>query len=277
MNPKIKKILIKSKKEVFSEVVGNNSSKLKGEGYDFLELKEYEYGEDVKNIDWVISAKLQKPYVKVFHAQKELNINLVALLNGSVHFGTDKFKQELICEICSILAFSAIKQGDAFSSYIANETLTFCTKKSKRTFSVNKMTENIFEYKSVNKKLNYKNITNSIFSQIKRRSLIFLIGDFFNVESLDLKLLSKKHEIVVIIVRDRFEENLTTLGNINLKDLENGFEYNGVVNTQALKDYKEQIKKNDHILYEHLRKCNANFIKIYTDENPISKLVRLMK
>ncbi|WP_419777496.1 DUF58 domain-containing protein [Malaciobacter marinus] len=277
MNPKIKKILIKSKKEVFSEVVGNNSSKLKGEGYDFLELKEYEYGEDVKNIDWVISAKLQKPYVKVFHAQKELNINLVALLNGSVHFGTDKFKQELICEICSILAFSAIKQGDAFSSYIANETLTFCTKKSKRTFSVNKMTENIFEYKSVNKKLNYKNITNSIFSHIKRRSLIFLIGDFFNVENLDLKLLSKKHEIVVIIVRDRFEENLTTLGNINLKDLENGFEYNGVVNAQALKDYKEQIKKNDHILYEHLRKCNTNFTKIYTDENPISKLARLMK
>ncbi len=63
------------------------------------------------------------------------------------------------------------------------------------------------------------------------------------MENLDLKLLSKKHEIVVIIVRDRFEENLTTLGNINLKDLENGFEYNGVVNAQALKDYKEEIKK----------------------------------
>ena len=74
MNLAAKKLLIKSKKRVFSEIHGNNSSLLKADGYDFLELKEYEYGNDVKNIDWVISAKLQKLYVKVFHAQKELNI-----------------------------------------------------------------------------------------------------------------------------------------------------------------------------------------------------------
>ena len=73
MNQALKKILIKTKKQVFSEIIGNNSTKIKGEGYDFCELKEYEYGEDVKNIDWVISAKMQKPYVKVFYAQKELN------------------------------------------------------------------------------------------------------------------------------------------------------------------------------------------------------------
>jgi hypothetical protein len=93
---------------------------------------------------------------------------------------------------------------------------------------------------------------------------------------LDIKLLSKKHEIVVIIVRDRFEENLTTLGNINLKDLENGFEYNGVVNTQALKDYKEQIKKNDHILYEHLRKCKVNEIMNELKINDIKGLVSIL-
>ncbi|AXH08983.1 DUF58 domain-containing protein [Malaciobacter halophilus] len=277
MNTKLKKILIKSKKEVFSEIIGNNSSKLKGEGYDFLELKEYEYAEDVKNIDWVISAKLQKPYVKIFHAQKELNINLIALLNGSVHFGTNKFKQELICEICSILAFSTIKQGDSFSSYIANEKLTLCTKKSKKSFSVEKMAKDIFEYNSIGKKLSYKTVTNSIFSHLKRRSLIFLIGDFFNIEELDLKLLSKKHELVVIIIRDRFEENLTSLGNINIKDLEDGLEHKGFISNNTLESYKKHIKKSDYLLYEHLRKCNANFIKIYTDENPISKLTRLMK
>ena len=78
MNHALKKILIKTRRKIFSEVIGNNSSLLKGEGYDFMELKEYEYGEDVKKIDWVISAKFKKPYVKVFHAQKELNINIVS-------------------------------------------------------------------------------------------------------------------------------------------------------------------------------------------------------
>lgn len=90
MNQTLKKILIKTKKQTFSEIIGNNTSKQKGEGYDFCELKEYEYGEDVKNIDWVISAKMQKPYVKVYHAQKQLNIKIVNFLNGSTYFGTKK-------------------------------------------------------------------------------------------------------------------------------------------------------------------------------------------
>ncbi|AXH14224.1 DUF58 domain-containing protein [Malaciobacter mytili LMG 24559] len=277
MNSKIKKILIKSKKEVFSEIVGNNLSKLKGEGYDFSELKEYEYGEDVKNIDWIISAKLQKPYVKVFHAQKELNINIIPILNGTVFFGTDKFKQELICEISTLLGFSAIKQGDTFSSYIANEDLLLCSKKSKRNFSVEYMAEKIYNYKSIGKKVNYELISNKIFKTLKRRSLIFLIGDFFQIEKLDLKILSKKHEVIVIIVRDYFEENISTLGSVNFKDLEKGFEFRGVIDKYSVENYIKSLKENDHKLFEHLRKCNIDFTKIYTKENPISKLIRLMK
>ncbi len=277
MNYKIKKILIKSKKEVFSEIVGNNLSKLKAEGYDFSELKEYEYGEDVKNIDWVISAKLQKPYVKVFHAQKELNINIIPILSGSVFFGTDKFKQELICEICSLLGFSAIKQGDTFSSYIANEDLVLCSKKSKKNFSVELMTEKIYTYKSIGKKVNYEQISNKLFRTLKRRSLIFLIGDFFEIKKLDLKILSKKHEIIVIIVRDSFEEQLSALGNVNFKDLEEGFEFKGIIDKSSVENYIKNLKKNDHNFFIHLKKCNINFTKIYTNENPISKIIRLMK
>ena len=88
MNEILKKIVIKTKKQVFSEIIGNSVTKLKGEGYDFCELREYENGEDIKNIDWVISAKMQKPYVKIYHSQKELNIKIISFLNGSVYFGT---------------------------------------------------------------------------------------------------------------------------------------------------------------------------------------------
>ncbi len=277
MNKTLKKIIIKTRRQIFSEIIGNNASLLKGEGYDFLELKEYEYGEDVKKIDWIISAKFKKPYVKVFHAQKELNINIIPILNGSVHFGTKQFKQELITEICSIIAYSCIKQGDPFSSYIANSKIEICTKKSKRNFAVNKMDEKIFNYNCIGKIVNYKNITNELFKNIRKKSIIFLIGDFFDIENLDLRILSKKHEIISIIIRDRFEEKPFELGNVNLVDPSTNKTFDGDINKGSILKYEQSIKQNDHKLYEHFQSCAIQFTKIYTDEEPLPKLLRLMK
>ena len=90
MSNQLKKILIKTKRQVFSEISGNNASIFKGEGYDFIELREYQVGDDVKKIDWIISAKLQKPFVKIFREERELNVVVASMLNGSVHFGTKK-------------------------------------------------------------------------------------------------------------------------------------------------------------------------------------------
>lgn len=275
MNHNIKKILIKTKKAAFSEIIGNNSSLFKGEGYDFLELKEYEYGEDVKNIDWVISAKMQKPYVKVFHDQKELNISIVPILNGSVYFGTKKFKQELITEICATLGFSSIKQGDSFDSFIANEDIELQTKRSKNIHSVYDMTQKVFDYNPINKNVNYKELSNTIFKNIKRRSIIFLIGDFFDAKDLDLKVLAKKHEVVTIIVRDNFEENPVELSSVTFKDPMMATTFEGNISASTIKEYKSYVRRSDHILYEHLQDCGIKFTKIYTYEEPFSKLIRL--
>lgn len=277
MNKILKKIIIKTRRQIFSEAIGNNSSLLKGEGYDFLELKEYEYGEDVKKIDWMISAKLKKPYVKVFHAQKELNINIVPILGGSVHFGTKKFKQEIITEVCSILGYSCVKQGDPFTSYIANTNINLCTKKSKKHFAVNKMDENIFNYNSIGKVQNYKNITNELFKHIRKKSIIFLIGDFFDIQELDLKILSKKHEIIAVIIRDRFEEKPFELGNVNLVDPATNQTFDGNISKGTILKYEKSIKQNDHKLFEHLQNCGIRFTKIYTNEEPLPKLLRLMR
>lgn len=277
MNQTLKKILIKTKKQTFSEIIGNNISKQKGEGYDFCELKEYEYGEDVKNIDWIISAKMQKPYVKVFHAQKELNIKIVNFLNGSTYFGTKKFKQEVITEISSALAFISVKQGDPFSSYIANETLETCTKKSKKAFNVNFMAEEIYNYDVLGKNINYQNITNELFKTIHHKSIIFLIGDFFDIEKLDLKLLSKKHEVMAIIVRDKFEEEPCELGNVNFNDPSSNINFEGLLNKSTVNEYIAQVKKNDQILFRHFQDCAIKFTKVYTHEEPIKKLIGLLK
>lgn len=275
-NTVLKKILIKTKRAVFSGVVGNNTSRLKGEGYDFSELKEYEYGEDVKNIDWVISAKMQKPYSKVFHAQKELNVSIIPILNGSVFFGTKKLKQEVITEICTILAYSCVKQGDPFESYIANETLTLNNKKTKTIFGVYSMASKLIEYNSLHKNIHYKTVINELNKKIKKRSLLFLIGDFFDTKELDLKLLNKKHEVIVIIVRDHFEENPIELGNVNLIDPSNNNKFEGNINKNLIKNYTIKIKENDHLLLSNLQRNGIKFTKIYTNEEPLSKIIGLM-
>lgn len=277
MNKTLKKIIIKTRRNIFSEIIGNNSSLLKGEGYDFLELKEYEYGEDVKKIDWLVSAKFKKPFVKVFHAQKELNINIVSILNGSIYFGTKKFKQELVTEIAAILGYSCVKQGDPFSSYIANESVELCTKKSKRNFAVTMMSEKIFDYECIGKKVDFKNLSNELFKKIKKRSIIFLIGDFFDTKDIDFRLLSKKHEIIAIIVRDKFEEEPFELGNVNLIDPSTNKVFDGNISKSVINNYKNRVKAEDHMLYEHFQKCGVKFTKIYTNEEPLPKLLRLMK
>jgi len=272
----LKKILIKARRAVFSGVIGDNTTLLKGEGYDFVELREYEAGEDIKNIDWTISAKMQKPYVKVFHAQRELNISIVPILTGSVYFGTSRLKQDVISEVCAILGYSCIKQGDSFDSFIANEQVILNTRKTKKIFGVSSMVEKISTYQTLGKKISYNNLANTLFKSIRKKSLIFLIGDFFNISSLDLRILAKKHEVVAIVVRDKFEEHPEALGSVNLVDPQNNKLFNGDINNSLVKDYELKIRQNDHVLYEHFQKCNIKFTKLYTHEEPLSKLIPLM-
>lgn len=276
-NPAVKKIFIKTKKQVFSEIIGNNNSSLKGEGYDFLELKEYEYGEDAKNIDWVISAKMQKPYVKLFHAQKELNIHIISFLSGSLFFGTSKFKQELLANIASLLAFSSIKQGDPFSAHIANTSLSTIIKKSKKFFHVQQMIEQLLHYNLLNQQIDYTAMIHSLYQHIKKRSIIFLLGDFIDTNAIDLKLLAQKHEVYVIMIRDLFEENPQVLGQISLLDPQTGESFDGIIDEKSIQRYKTSLKQQDHQLYAHLQTCGIKTTKIYTHEEPLAKLIGVLK
>ncbi|MGB3750016.1 MAG: DUF58 domain-containing protein [Arcobacteraceae bacterium] len=275
MNKTLKTLLIKTKKSVFSQQIGNNTSNIKGEGYDFVELREYEDGEDIRKIDWVISAKMQKPFVKVFHTQRELNINIVPILNGSTYFGTKILKKDIITEICSTLGYIAGAQGDSYSSYIANEDAFLNTQTTKKLLGVQNMVEKIYHYDPIGKNVDYAKLTNTLSKQIRKKSIIFLIGDFFNTEKLNLKPLSKKHEVVVIIVRDRFEESPIAIGSVNFTDPSSSQVFDGDLNSSLALNYKQKIQKHDHELYQNLKKSGIEFTKIYSDENIIKKLAIL--
>lgn len=270
---KLKKILIKTKRQIFSEVPGNNRSIFEGEGFDFVELREYSYGDDVRKIDWNVTAKMQRPFVKIFHEERELNIVIVSLLSGSVHFGQKKFKQETIAEISALLSFSAVKNGDLFSSYIYTNEIKEQTKASKSIHAVHKATEDILNFKAIGHKIDMAEFSKTMFDAIKRRSIIFVIGDFFG--NFDFKLLAKKHEVIAVIVRDRLEENPPALGTINLIDPNSLGSALMQLDDKSIKRFKEKVHENDHKLFTHFKKNRIAFAKVFTSDDPYVQLSKL--
>jgi uncharacterized protein (DUF58 family) len=273
----LKKLLIKTKKSVFSQMIGNNTSRFKGEGYDFAELREYEDGEDVRKIDWVISAKIGKPYVKVFHAQRQLDINVVALMGGGVYFGTHIQKQELITQISSMIGYSAIASNDNFASFIATDSLQLITKKSKNIKSVEYMAQTMYHYPVIGKTIEYHTLKDQLFKQVPQKSILFLVGDFLECEDLDLKLLAKKHELIAIVVRDRFEEDPSSLGGVEIVDPATLQRLEFELGDKEVKQYTKYIQSYDLKLFKKFQKWGVEFVKVYTDENPLVKLLKLFR
>ncbi len=269
----LKKILIKTKRQIFSEISGNNPSIFEGEGFDFVELREYNYGDDVRRIDWNVTAKMQRPFIKIFKEERELNVAIVSLMGGSVHFGQKRFKQEVMAEVVALLSFSAAKNGDKFSSYIYTEKIDKVIKPTKNVHAVHKAVENVLSFDALGKRVDSKALSKILFQEIKRRSIIFVVGDFF--ETFDFKLLSKKHEVVAIMIRDKFEENPPELGSINLADPSSYNSQLMQIDKKAVKKYKEKVHKKDHDFYAHCRKNRVALTKIYTDEDPYVKLSKL--
>jgi len=272
---KLQKILVRARRQVFSEMVGNNPSIFQGEGYDFIELREYQHGDDIRHIDWNITAKMQKPFLKVFREERELNVVLVSVLNGSVHFGSDKFKQETIAEVNALLGFSTVRNGDLLSSYIFTDEMISHTRPSKKVHQIQTITKDILDFDAINQKVDFKVIADTLFKRLKRKSLVLIVGDFFEIP--DFRLLGRKHEVVAIVVRDRLEEKPPQMGFASLVDPESGANLEGDFNRSSVEAYAKKVHAHDHALYEAFRKHQVRFAKVYTDDTASVKLRRLFE
>lgn len=256
-------------------MVGNNPSIFQGEGYDFIELREYMPGDDIRHIDWNITAKLQKPYIKIFREERELNVVVASMLNGSVHFGSKRFKQDVIAEIVAMLSFSTIKNGDLLSSYIFTDKMESHLKPSKKLFSVHKNVEEIVNFEALNHKADYKVLADTLFKRLKRKSLVIVVGDFFEIP--DFRLLAKKHEVVAVVVRDILEEKPPKMGFASLIDPENGNVLEGDFNDATVASYAKRVTLHDRELYATFRKHQVRFTKVYTHESAGVALRRLFE
>jgi len=275
MNKAVKKIILKTKKQVYGDMLGNNASLFQGEGFEFAELREYIYGDDVRKIDWKTTAKLGKPFVKVYKEERELNVVVVSMLSGSTYFGTVKQKTDVIAEVVGTLGFSAVKNADLFSHMIFADKMYDFSKPSKKLFSVHKAVEDVMTFDPLGKEANYKALVETLIGRLKKKALLFIVSDF--VGDIDLKLLAKKHDVFAVIVRDRFEENPSELGYLRLIDMETKESFEGDIDSGTLKSYKKALFENDEKLYKQFKKQGVRFTKVYTHEEPTLKLMKKMR
>jgi len=271
----VQRILVKARRQVFSELIGNNPSIFQGEGYDFIELREYMPGDDIRHIDWNITAKMRTPYIKIFREERELSVVVAMMLNGSVHFGRERFKQEVMAEIAAIIGYAVQYNSDALGYMLFADRLYEEGRPTKNRHAVAELTQKVAAFNALGKRADYDGLAKTLFQRIRRRSLILLVGDFFEVPQ--LRLLAKKHEVVCIIVRDRLEEHPPPFGFASLRDPENARALEGDFNAGTVRRYEAKVRAHDHALYERLRKDGIRFAKLYTDEHVGVELRRLFE
>ena len=275
MNKKAKQISLKARKQVFGSLSGNNLSKFQGEGFEFAELREYAFGDDVRKIDWKTTAKTGKPFIKIYYEERELNVVVSTLLSGSTYFGIKVPMYEYMVEVLAILGYSAVKNRDLFSHILYADKLYRRTKPSKKVYAVNKEIEEVLEFDVLGKPANFKGWVNDLNKYVRKKSLLIMVGDF--IGDYNLSLLAKKHDLILIIIRDSFIENIKPLGEIKLIDPGYLDSFNGNLDEDTIKIYKEALIKNDKKLYKHIREIGARVVKLYTNQDPYVQLLKRLK
>ncbi len=270
-----KEILLRAKKDVFSGNLGNHLTVFKGDGLDFREIREYEYGDDVRKINYKATAKTGELKTNVFNEERELNIILAFMISGSLHFGSVKFKQEVAAEILTLLAFSALKDNNRLQSLFFSNHVEKFFKPSKSESIVHDILNSAIEISCLQKEVDFKKFCDYINHVLKQKSIIFLVGDFYS--EVDLSEIAYKNDLYAIIVRDRLEEYPFLNGEFELVDpntLQAG-KFN--LDTQTAKEYKELLKNHDKKLKEHFLEHKITYGKIYTDEEIYLRLTQIIK
>ena len=219
---KVRKIEIKTKGLSNHIFAGEYHTAFKGKGMAFSEVREYEAGDDVRLIDWNVTARYNTPFVKVFEEEREMTVMLLIDVSGSGNFGTSKqFKRELATEIAAILAFSAIKNNDKVGVIFFSDRIEQFIPPKKGKSHILRIIREVLVFKPEGKGTNVANALKYFNSVIKKRSVCFILSDFITPTfDKPLKIASKKHDIIALRIYDKREEKLPNVGLIPMQDTE---------------------------------------------------------
>lgn len=277
---KVRQIEIKTKglsKHIFS---GDYQSAFKGRGMSFSEVRDYQYGDDVRNIDWNVTARTGDPFVKVFEEERELTLMLLVDVSKSALFGTlNQFKNEIIAEICAVMSFSAISNNDKVGAILFSDSVELYIPPKKGKKHILRIIRELVDNDIPARGTNLKKALTYLNNVQKKRAIVFIISDFLTSDyEDDLRLAGKRHDIIGIRVYDRREEELPNVGLIRAIDSESGKKQ--VIDTASgdvrLK-YNEWYQKNIAYLNDCFVKAKSEIISIRTDHDYVKLLMQFFK
>jgi uncharacterized protein (DUF58 family) len=278
---KVRKIEIKTRglsNQIFS---GEYHSAFKGRGMAFSEVREYMPGDDIRSIDWNVTARFNTPFVKVFEEERELSVVLVVDVSASGAFGTNRqLKKDLITELCAVVAFSASQNNDKIGVIFFSDKIEKFIPPKKGKSHILRIIRELIELRPENKKTDLQIPLKYLTNVIKKRSVVFLISDFMAESNYRdaLKIANKKHDLVALRIADRRELELPDVGLIKMRDNETGAQiWIDTSDAQFRKKFSANRLRFEEELKDIFTKSGIDATNIYTHESYIQPLMNLFK
>lgn len=276
---KVRRVEIKAKGLSNDIFAGQYHSAFKGRGMTFSEVREYQYGDDVRDIDWNVTARFHRPYVKVYEEERELTVMLLVDVSGSLDFGTKKqFKRDLLVELAATLAFSAIQNNDKIGViFFSDHVEKFIPPKKGRKHILYIIRE-LLEYKPESRATNVSTAVQYLTNAIKKRCTAFVISDFIDDHDFyqPLVIANKKHDVVAIQIYDVRVTDLPDVGLLRIRDSETGAERYIDTSSRRVRDaHKAHWLKRQEALHNVFARCNVDAVSVRTDEDFVKSLMVL--
>lgn len=278
---KVRKIEIKARGLSSNIFAGQYHSAFKGRGMAFSEVREYQFGDDVRDIDWNVTARFHHPFVKVFEEERELTVMLMVDVSGSLDFGTRRqLKRDMVTEIAATLAFSAIQNNDKIGVVFFSDRIEKYIPPKKGRKHILFIIREMLDFKPVSKKTDLKNAFEFLSSVMKRKCTAFVMSDFYVRSEFQQSLVicNRKHDVVAIQVYDQWAKELPDIGLVKIVDAETDHEQ--YIDTSSRKLRQAHAKywiNRQKVLLETFNKSNVDSVSIATNEDFVKSLLLLLK
>jgi uncharacterized protein (DUF58 family) len=278
---KVRKIEIKTRGLSANIFAGQYHSAFKGRGMAFSEVREYQFGDDIRDIDWNVTARFHRPYVKVFEEERELTVMLLIDVSGSLDFGTQRqMKRDMVTEIAATLAFSAIQNNDKIGVvFFSDKIEKYIPPKNGRKHILYIIRE-MLDFKPESKRTDVKQALEFLSSIMKRHCTAFILSDFYTQRDFlhPLTICNRRHDVVAIQVYDRRAKELPDVGLMKIMDAETGHEQYVDTGSKRVRDaYRLYWTKRQALLMETFNKSQVDNVSIATSDDFVKSLLFLFK
>ncbi len=278
---KVRKIEIKARGLSTNVFAGQYHSAFKGRGMAFSEVREYQYGDDVRDIDWNVTARFHRPYVKVFEEERELTVMLLIDVSGSLDFGTQgQLKRDMVTEIAATIAFSAIQNNDKIGVMFFSDKIEKYIPPKKGRKHILYIIREMLDFHPESRRTDMEVPLQLLTSVVKHRCTAFILSDFYDRKDFlrPLQICNRKHDVVAVQVYDRFARTLPDVGLMRVVDAETGYEQYIDTSSKRLRQAHEQYwNSTQQRLHETMNKSNVDMVSISTGEDFVKHLLLLFK